>query len=402
MTGKETLGFAMRAVRRYPVRSGLVLLATAIGVAAVVSLTALSDAAGRFIRDELASLGTNLLIVLPGRSETSGGSPSMLLGQTPRDLTIEDALALRRIPAVESIVPMAIGSAPVSHGSRDREGAIIGATGDMLAVRRWHVASGRFLPAGDIERMPQVAVIGAKQARELFGPRSPLGEWIRIGDQRFRVIGVLATEGRSLDMDVEEAVLIPVGAALRVFNTASLFRILVEVRNRDALEATRDEIADLLAERHQGERDVTVITQDSLVQSFDGIAKAIGYSLIGVGAISLAVAGILIMNVMLVAVSQRTPEIGLLKALGARPRQILSVFLAEAVLLSVLGAVAGIALGVVAVLVTARLYPTLPLGVPVAGALAGFLTALTTGLIFGAAPARRAARLDPVAALSRR
>ena len=400
MSLPETFDFALRAIRRYPVRSALMLLAMAIGVAAVVVFTALGDSAGRYVHEQFGALGTNLLQVVPGRNETTGGAPAMFVGATPRDLTLGDALALRRSAAVRDVVPMVIGAARVSYRGRSREASIIGTTHGMLTVRRWTLAQGRFLPPGDPEHPASVAVIGAKLRTELFGSRAALGEWIRIGAHRFRVIGVLGTEGRSIGLDVEELVLIPVASAMTVFNAHSLFRIMVEVRSREAVPRAADEIAAILRERHQGEEDVTVITQDAVLATFDRVIRAFTWAILGIAAVSLAVAGILIMNVMLVAVTQRTPEIGLLKALGSPERQILALFLAEAALLSLLGAALGVALGAVVTLVIGQLYPKLPLAVAAWGVIAALLISLATGLVFGLLPARRAARLDPIEALA--
>jgi putative ABC transport system permease protein len=393
---------ALRSIRSYPLRSALMLLAMAIGVGAVVVLTSLGEAARRYVASEFASLGTHLLIIVPGRTETTGGAPAMFVGDTPRDLTLDDALAVARSPSVRRIAPVVIGTTQVSWGGLDREAMILGATPELLEIRHWGVGQGSSLPPGDPTLARNVAVIGTRVRRELFGGRGALGEWIRIGDRRFRVIGVLATEGRSIGMDVQDLVIVPVATAQALFDTPSLARILVEARSRDDMQRAREHAIATLRDRHQGEEDVTVITQDAVLATFDRVLRALTYTVAGIAAISLAVAGVLIMNVMLVAVSQRTPEIGLLKALGAPRREILALFLVEAALLSLLGASLGLALGALGGLAIERLYPILSVGAPpwaIAGAVA---IALGTGIAFGALPARRAAALDPVQALGRR
>lgn len=398
----DVLGFSWRAVARYRMRSGLMLLAMGIGVAAVVVLTALGEGARNYVTGQFASLGTNLLIVLPGRSETSGAAPGMLIGQTPRDLTLEDALALERSRAVGRVAPIVVGSAPVNFAGLERDVPILGSTAELLEIRHWNLGQGKFLPAGDPRNPAFVCVIGAKVRNELFGSQRALGAWLRIGDRRFRVIGVLATEGRSIGVDVQETVIVPVVAAQMLFNTPSMFRVLVEARSREVIPRARADIVNILKTRHQGEEDVTVITQDAVLSTFDRIFGALTLTLAGIAAISLTVAGVLIMNVMLVAVSQRTAEIGLLKALGAPTREILYLFLAEASLLSACGAAAGLAVGWAGNWLLGRLFPTIVLGTPRWAVIAGVGVALLSGLVFGALPARRAARLDPVAALSRR
>ncbi len=402
MSPADLLRLALRAVARSPVRSALLLLAMAIGVAAVVVLTSLGEAARRYVRQEFAALGTNLLIVLPGRSETVGGAPAMFAGETPRDLTIADAMALLRADAVRRVAPLVIGEAKASVLERERQVPILGATDSLLEIRRWRMAQGRFLPAGDAERGANVCVIGPRVRRELFGARPALGAWLRLGDRRFRVIGVLGTSGRSIGLDVEDLVILPVAAAQAVLDAPSLFRIMVEARSRAQVPRARRQIQEVLRERHQGEEDVTVVTQDAVLATFDRILRALTLTVAGIAAISLGVAGILIMNVMLVSVAQRTAEIGLMKALGAPGPGILALFLTEAVLLSLAGAACGLALGAASSGAIARIYPALEMRPAPWAVAAAVGTAIAAGLVFGVAPARRAARLDPVRALSRR
>jgi putative ABC transport system permease protein len=394
--------FSWGALRGYPARTLLMLTAMAIGVAAVVVLTSLGEGARRYVTGEFASLGTNLIIVLPGRSETAGLNPSSLMGETPRDLTLDDALALTRNYSVRRIAPINVGSADVSWQGRSRESVIIGSTHELLALRHWKIAQGRFLPKTELDRAIPVAVIGSTIRNELFGAEPALGKWLRIGDRRFRVIGIMGSEGRSIGVDVQETIIIPVAAAQQLFNRASLFRIMVEARNRDAIQPVKRFVIQTLQERHQGIKDVTVVTQDAVLATFDRILGALTYAVGGIAAISLAVAGILIMNVMLVAVSQRTAEIGLLKALGASPHQIIVLILAEAMLLSLLGGLIGLVLGETGSLVIRHAFPVLPAHAPIWAVVTALLVAITTGLLFSLLPARRAARLDPVQALSRR
>lgn len=394
--------FSWGALRGYPARTILMLVAMAIGVAAVVVLTSLGEGARSYVTDEFSSLGTNLVIVFPGRSETAGFNPSTMMGETPRDLTLNDAQALTRSYSVRRIAPINVGSSDVSWRERSRETVIIGTSYQMLAIRHWDMAQGQFLPEVDLDRATPVAVIGMKIRNELFGASRALGEWIRIGDRRFRVIGVLGSEGRSIGVDVQDIVIIPVASAQQLFNTGSLFRILVEAKSRSAIESVKQYIIDTLQDRHQGQKDVTVITQDAVLATFDRILGALTYAVAGIAAISLAVAGILIMNVMLVAVSQRTAEIGLLKALGASPRQIIILILSEALMLSMLGALFGLLLGQIGSFFIRNAFPVLPAYAPIWAIVAALLVAVITGVVFSLMPARHAARLDAVLALSKR
>ncbi len=376
------------------------LIAMAIGVAAVIILTALGDGARRYIASEFSSLGTNLVLVFPGYSKTSGLGSLAMVNATPRDLTLNDAQALSRNSNIRRIAPMNIGSVNASFGGRSREVPVIGTSHEFLKLRHWQLAQGSFLPVTDLDRATPVCVIGSKIQNELFTAQSPLGQWLRLGERRFRVIGVLATEGRSIGIDVQDIIIIPVASAQQLFNTPSLFRILVEAKNRFAIKPVKQFIIEQLKQRHQGKRDVTVITQDAVLATFDRILSTLTYAVGGIAAISLAVAGILIMNVMLVAVSQRKTEIGLLKALGAPQTQIIHLILFEAMMLSALGAVLGLILGELGCYALRQFFPELPAYAPLWALLASMAVSLLAGLVFSLLPARQAARLDPVLALT--
>lgn len=396
----DLLRMATDSAWRARLRSVMLLLAMTIGVAAVVALTSLGEGAREFVSGEFQALGTRLIIVLPGRSETGGVGPGLLSGETPRDLTLGDAQAVLRIPQVERVAPLVIGSAPASVGALEREAPILGSTADFLTVYGFSLSRGEFLPPGELGRDVAVAVIGANVARELFPGRDAIGGSLRIGERRFRVVGILGDEGRTIGLDAQEMVVIPVSAAQALFNTESLFRLLIQVRSREELPRARAAVVETLKVRHQGEEDVTVITQDALLSTFDRIFTALTLTLAGIASISLAVAGVLIMNVMLVAVSQRTAEVGLLKAIGATRRQITALFLTEAILLSVAGAISGISVGLFAGWVGGKIYPALSLHPPSWAVILAAVTAVASGIVFGLMPARRAAKLDPVAALA--
>ncbi|MDO8262283.1 MAG: ABC transporter permease [Gallionella sp.] len=394
--------FATGSLRGSPTRTLLMMLAMSIGVAAVVVLTALGEGARRYVVNQFASLGTNLVIVLPGRTETAGIGPGMLIGQVPREISLDDAEALLRSRAVKRIAPLTIGSATLSRDALNREVVVLGSTSDLLEVRHMSMGIGKFLPAGDIHESASVCVLGNQIKRELFGNEQAVGAWVRLGDRRFRVIGVLASQGESMGMRTDELVIVPVASAHQLFNTSGLFRVLIEANSRDAIEQARREAEEIMFQRHSGEKDVTVITQDAVLATFDRILTALTMAVGGIAAISLAVAGVLIMNVMLIAVAQRVKEIGLLKALGAPGKQIRALFFAEAALLSAIGSAAGLVLGYTGSIIIGQVYPALPVSPPWWAVLAACATALGTGILFSVWPARRAARLDPVTALAGR
>jgi putative ABC transport system permease protein len=397
---RDLLGFAARALRGHRLRTGMSLLGVAIGVAAVVTLTALGEGARLYVVGQFASIGTNLVIVVPGRTETTGSMPG--IGGVPNDLTLEDARAvLRAIPEIDKAAPLVLGTETVAFGERRRQVAVFGSTHEALEVRRLAVASGRFLPALDWDRGSPVAVLGRTAASELFPGRDPVGEIVRVGDWRMRVVGVLASRGQQLGIDMDDVVIVPVATAMKMLDRRSLFRLVLQVHTHADLDRTKERVVRLIAERH-GEEDVTAITQDAVIGALTSILGALTLALAGIASVSLAVAGVGIMNVMLVSVSERTREVGLLKALGAGRRQILAAFLAEAILISSAGGLLGLAVGWLAVRALVALYPALPATPPVWAVVAAFSLAVAVGAVFGVLPARRATRLDPVAALAGR
>ncbi len=395
----DTLRFARDAATGYPMRTTLSVLAMSIGVAAVVILTALGDGARRYVVGQFSSIGTNLVIVLPGRSGTGGFNPANAITTTPRDLTVDDAAALRRASAVSRLAPLAVGTSEISFGGKLREVMVAGSTAEFIPIRNFELAQGSGLPDEDWSRGSPVAIIGAKIRDELFGNEPAVGKLIRVGDRRLRVVGVLKPVGQGLGMNTDELVIVPVSLAQAMFNSNTLFRILVEAKSREAIPEAKEQVMEILKQRHRGEEDVTVITQDAVLATFDKLLGALTLGVAGIAAISLAVAGILVMNVMLVAVTQRTGEIGLLKALGATARTIRLAFLAEAAMLSTVGALVGYLLGQLGAFGLRQAFPVFPAYPPDWAVIAGLSTALVTGLLFGVMPARRAARLDPVQAL---
>ncbi|MEC4749254.1 ABC transporter permease [Methylomicrobium sp. Wu6] len=392
---------ALLAIKSQPFRAALIILSMSIGVASVSVLVALGESARGYIVHEFESLGTHLVIVLPGRNETTGGPPP-IFGETPRDLTLGDAEALAVSPHIAAIAPLTIGSAPVSAHGLERETNIFGSTQALLRVRHLNMAQGSFLPKMPADQALSVCVIGQTIRKELFSNRQAIGQWLRINDRRFRVIGILASEGESIGVDFDEMVIIPVASAQALFDTESLFRILSETKSEQAMHKAVDDVRNIIRARHEGEDDVTIITQDSVVNTFDKILTALTLTVASIAAISLAVAGVLVMNVMLVSVTQRTAEIGLLKALGATRGQLHALFLTEAAMLSLAGATVGALVGQLALIGLQMIYPKFPFELPSWAFFAALGVALLNGLIFGFLPARKAAKLNPIAALAKR
>ena len=395
----DVLGMAFRALASRRRSTLLSLSGVAIGVAAVLVMTALGEGARGFAASQFRSLGTDLVIVVPGRTETTG-IPGV--GGVPNDLTLEDARTLaRRIPSARRVAPLALGSDELEVVGRSRSVLVMGSTREMAAIRGLSMRVGEFLPEGDWERGSAVVVLGSKLATELFPGENPLGRTTRLAGWRLRVIGVAEPRGTHLGVDLDEAVFVPVAAALRMFDLTSLFRVMIDLAPGADPELARETVRRTLLERH-GEEDFTLITQDAVVGAVSNILRVLTLALAGIAAISLAVAGIGIMNVMLVSVSERTREIGLFKAIGATPRQVLLVFVVEAALLAFTGGALGLALGELSVRVVAWRLPAFAPSTPGWAVASAFGVALGVGILFGFLPARRAMRLSPVAALGRR
>ncbi len=399
MKASEIFKFAAKSLTGHSLRTALSLLGVTIGVAAVVILTALGEGARLYVVNQFASLGTNLLIVIPGYTETSG---SFGYGGVPNDLTLDDAQAIARlVPAARRVAPISMANDEVAYHERRRQVAVLGTTPEYREARQLDIARGEFLPADEVHRGSPVVILGDKTARELFGGVEPVGKIVRVAGWRMRVVGVLAKQGVKMGMDFDDIAIVPVATAMQLFNQNSLFRILVQAHAYSDLELAKDEVRQLLIDRHD-EEDITVITQDAVLSTFNAVLGALTLAVGAIAAISLSVAGIGIMNVMLVSVSERTKEIGLLKALGVGRRQILAAFLTEAALISSAGGLVGLGLGWLAVRVLVRLYPALPASPPTWAVVAALVISVGVGITFGLLPARRATRLDPIAALAGR
>jgi putative ABC transport system permease protein len=365
-----------------------------------VILTALGDGARNYVINQFSSIGTNLLVVLPGRAETSGSFLGAVLGQTPRDLTLKDAQLIGRLPQVRRYAPLNVGEAELSAANRLRAVTVLGSNANLIPIRHMKLAQGNFMAQG-AESNAQI-VLGAKIANEFFPRTQAVGQRIRLGDSRFLVSGVLMSQGETMGFNTDEIVIIPIDYAQTMFNTTSLFRILIEAKSHNEIEPAKQAVLATMKQSHDGEEDITVITQDAILSTFDRILQALTMAVAGIAAISLIVAGILVMNVMLVAVSQRTAEIGLLKAIGATSADIRRLFFAEAILLSMVGAILGFLLGQFGSLMLRLALPQLPAWPPAWATIAGIMVALITGILASILPASKAAQLDAVNALGKK
>jgi putative ABC transport system permease protein len=372
------------------------MLGVAIAVAAVCVLTAMGEGTRRYIVGEFAQFGTNLLSVTPGRV-TTGGMPGGI-GATVRKLTLADAEAVRRAPGVERVVPVEIGLVRVSTQTRGRSVFAYGATADALHVWKLRLASGQFLPAGTTAA-DAVAVAGATLRRELFGDRNPLGQFVHVGGRRFVVIGVLAPRGQFVGVDLDDAVYLPVASAQDLFGHAGVTHLDVQFASHANTDAVVRGITRILARRHANEEDFTITTQAEMLDTLDRVLGVVNLAVVGIAAISLVVGSMGILTIMWITVGERTAEVGLLKAIGARDDQVTALFLMEAAALSGLGGVLGlIGAGVLLALVS-MLWPAMPMAVLPEIPVLAVAVSVVTGLLAGVLPARRASRLDPVDAL---
>ncbi|NVJ60711.1 MAG: ABC transporter permease [Gammaproteobacteria bacterium] len=390
--------FSLSVFLRHRTRSLLIILAVAVGVAAVIVLTSFGEGARRFVEHEFSSLGSNLLIILPGKKETQGGAPP-IYGTTPRELTIEDVEALEHISSIQYIAPIIAGTSLISYRNKSREVITLGATPDIFPIRQLTLQSGRiFPPAAKTQHVP-VMIIGSKIKQELFGSHNPIGEWVKAGDFRFRISGVLTERGESMGLDLRDMAIIPVRSAEMLFDTSGLFRVLIETNQNQNQVYLEQRIRKIIAERHEGEDDISFISQDSILTAFNSILIMVTIVVGAIAAISLVVAGVLIMNVLFISVAQRKQEIGLLKALGATRVEVRNIFLAEAITMSSLGSLAGIVIGYTAQQLFIYYWPQFPIATPWWALLSAIATALTMGVLFSWLPASKAAKLDPIIAL---
>jgi putative ABC transport system permease protein len=377
-------------------RSFLTGLGIAIGVAAVILLTSIGEGLHQFMLSEFSQFGTNIISVQPGKTQVQGGNVGIF--GSVRPLTLDDADALRRLPYVEHVIPGLMGNAEVRANGRSRRTMVLGEGRDFGKAFTMKVKSGSFWTDADDEQARAQVVIGIKIEQELFGGTNPLGQYLRVGGQRYRVIGVMESKGQILGMDMDDAVFIPAARAMEMFNRPGLMEVNVSYRADVDANTIIRLIKERLTERH-GREDFTVISQEQALEVLSSVLDVVTFAVGALGGISLLVGAVGILTIMTMAVTERTAEIGLLRALGAQEKQVLMLFLGEAIMLSALGGVMGLALGIGIAQGLHLLFPALPVHTPWLYAVLAELTAITIGLAAGVAPAMRAARLDPVEAL---
>jgi putative ABC transport system permease protein len=396
MRTRDFLSLTGSSLVAHRMRSFLTALGISVGIAAVVLLTSIGEGLHQFVLAEFTQFGTTLISINPGKTTTSGANVGGF--GTERPLTIEDSEALKRLPYARAVVPLVQGNAEVEADNRRRRTTIYGAGSEWPEAYRMRVKSGRFLPDDNPVAPRAFAVLGSKLRQELFGERNPLGQRITIGGSRYRVIGVMESKGTVLGFDLDDTVYIPAARALSLFNKDTLFQIDVMYEEGTNVDTVVEGIKSLIESRHDRE-DVTITTQQQMLDVLGSVLDVLTFAVGAIGGISLLVGAIGIVTIMTIAINERTNEIGLLRALGAKQSQVLSLFLGEAIVLAAIGGLSGLVLGVGIAQLLHLALPELPVHTPVLYVVLAEAIAVVIGLAAGVLPARRAALLDPVEAL---
>ncbi|MEI6451033.1 MAG: ABC transporter permease [Actinomycetes bacterium] len=391
MTLWETLRMALAALLANKRRSAITVLGVVIGVGAVIAMVAAGSGAQKDVLGSVSSMGSNL-IYINAASDTPGGKP----------LTYDDAEAVSKLMGVAQVAPQAGGVSTIAYGGKSAFCYMFGTTPNYLSIRDARIAVGRFFTQADVQRSARVAVLGLQNADDL-GTRDLVGEKVMVGGAPFTVIGILWPRGGTALFNQDQVTLVPITTAMqRVTGTDALFNIIVQVTNPDEMNLVPQRIAELLRQRHRlspaSQDDFVVQSQVDLLGIMGAITTILTALLGGIAAISLLVGGIGIMNIMLVSVTERTREIGIRKALGARRSDILGQFLIESVMLSLLGGIAGVGVGYALALTAAWVFD-LSVVIQPSVVLLAFAVSAAVGVFFGVYPAWKASRQDPIEAL---
>jgi putative ABC transport system permease protein len=395
----DHLAIAFDAIRANPIRALLTTLGVLIGVLAVILLVGLGDAIRSYVVDTFSEIGSNLLQVRAGKQETRGTQPPSM--NVRNRLTMQDVEALeRRGYSLDGVSPVILGTAELRANELRRDVMVIGVGARYAELRNLNISRGRFVSDEDTASRRRVVVVGETIVKELFGPNvEPIGQAIYIASTPYRVIGVTERKGKTFGFDMDDLAFVPATAAQDLFGIETVSEILTRAKNRSTVRPATEEITEILATRRNGTIDFSINSQDDLMDTVNKLMDTLTFALGAIASISLLVGGIGIMNIMLVSVNERTREIGVRRAVGARRRDILLQFLVEAVVVSMLGGMAGLFLGFVAIQVAGHIEPALPIRLSAWNVLLAMGFSALVGVVSGVLPAIRAADLDPVEAL---
>ncbi len=393
---QDVLSLTLGSLLTQKLRSFLTMLGITVGIAAVIMLTSIGEGLHKYILAEFTQFGTTIVGINPGRTQTMG--MSMGVFGSVRPLSIEDVEALKRLSFTKSVVGLIQGNAEVEGNNRNRRTTVYGTSTDFPTTFSMPISFGRFLPDDDPLAPRAFAVLGSKVKQALFGSLNPIGQRIRIGGDRYRVVGVMAAKGQVLGFDLDDTVYIPLARGLEMFNRDGLIEIDLQYHQGSNESLVVAGIKRLLVSRH-GREDFTITTQQQMLDVLGGVLNVLTFAVAAIGAISLVVGGIGVVTIMTISVSERTSEIGLIKALGALPTQILALFLSEAVVLSALGGIVGLILGIGLGQLLHQLLPSLPVHISWSYVIMAEASAILVGLAAGVVPALRAAKMDSVTAL---
>ncbi|MGR9099166.1 MAG: ABC transporter permease [Gammaproteobacteria bacterium] len=387
---------SLRAVAAHKLRSALTALGIIIGIASVVILTAIGEGIHRFVLGEFTQFGTNLIAITPGKSSVFGLSGATISNVRP--LSLDDAASLKRLDNIVDLVPVVQGNARIEAETRQRRASVFGVSSAVPEVWKINVDIGSFLPEGEERNPRSFAVLGSKLRDELFGVSNPLGRRIRIGADRYRVVGVMEKKGQMLGFDMDDSVYIPTAKAMEMFDRESLMEIDLLYAANASADSVSKAVKRMLVARH-GQEDFTLITQNQMLETLDSVLNILTMAVGALGGISLLVGSVGILTIMSIAVSERISEIGLLRAIGAEKETVFYMFLAEALALSAAGGLGGIGFGVMVVQLLSAAVPALPAHLVWEYLAASFAASLLIGLVSGVVPAMKAAGLQPLEAL---
>lgn len=392
---RDTFDWVTKSILSQKLRAGLTVAGFATGMAAVVLMSSIGESLRMYVLQEFTQFGSNIIAITPGKTETFGMGGLL---KTVRPLTIEDGEYLAQQQHVEYVVPVVAGTAKVKAHNRARYTDIIGVNSHALNAWKLTIAQGKFLPNDEAASPRSFAVLGATLKQELFGNSSPLGQFVHLGSQRFKVIGVLAIKGQFMGIDLDDMAYIPAAKALQLFNRNSLMELDIFYQPGLSANAIVSHIKPKLVTRH-GMEDFTIITQDDMLQSLDKILVIVKMAGAGLGLVSLLVGSIGIATIMTITVTERTAEIGLLRALGVSAQQLRRLFMAEAVFLAVVSGFLGYIIVFVLLLIAKSFLPNVPIELNVYVLLGVLFVSSIIGLLAGLYPAQSAANLTPLDAL---